>query len=169
MEDRQLESLEYAADFERQQFVLYDDRRLAAETHANAVIAGAVTVAALVFSDFARTEHPALGWFIAAVVGLAGAFVLANVARVVSFETPRWRGGGEREQPLPSAVVKATLCAAREVAAGDPETLRERTRAHWRARAHSPWKLGDLKDRRLRQSLVGFLGPLAYFAARLLS
>jgi len=44
MDDPALVNLESRAEFERQQFALHDTRRLAAETHANAVSAAALAV-----------------------------------------------------------------------------------------------------------------------------
>lgn len=171
MDDVALKDVEYRAEFERQQFILYDARRLSAETHANAVIAAALTVAALVVSDFAREKHPALAWLVVALIGLGWAFAFANIARVVSWTTAR-RMGGTKSTPgeqLPSDDVGHTLAAVRAADGSGQIALREQALEHWRARANSAWRLGSIKDQRLRQSLWGFAGPLAYFAARLLS
>jgi hypothetical protein len=115
---------EYLAEFERQQFALYDTRRLTAETHSNAVVAAAVTIAALVLSDFSRKGHPSVGWLVVALVGLLWVLVLATVARVVSWKTPRWRGGAKWEGKRPSDEVGDTLAAVRAANAGDPATRR---------------------------------------------
>ena len=200
-----LADLEYRAEFERQQFELYEARRLAEETHASAVMAAAVAVAAFVLAGYGRKSHPGLGWLVVALVGLLWAFALATNARVVSWETPRWRGGIELtpvrsmlraisksdrvkstvdavhsffakdERELPSDCVKSTLNAVRNFSGGNGELffggdreLRQRVIKHWQARQFSAWRLGSLKGRRLRWSLCGFVGPLVYFAVRLL-
>jgi HPt (histidine-containing phosphotransfer) domain-containing protein len=167
MDDSASDDLEYLAEFERQQFLLYDARRLAAETHSNAVVAAAVTVAALVLSDFSRQDHPRVGWLIAALVALLWTLLLANLARVVSWNTPRWRGGAKVEGKRPSDEVRDTLAAVRNERAEN--SLRKRAVEHWHARAISAYELGTMKDRRLRLALSGFAAPLAYFAARLIS
>jgi hypothetical protein len=164
-----LDSLEYAAEFERQQFTLYDARRLAAETHANAVIAVAITVAALVLNDFANKGHPRTCWLVIAMAGLSAALGLANIARFVSFKTPPARGGKKWPEPVPADAVKRSLEAVRKADLGDAEQLRRLTLEHWRDRAKSAHKLGALKDRRLRQALIGFLGPLIYFGVAIAS
>lgn len=171
MDDPAVVDLEYRTEFERQQFALYDTRRLAAETHANAVIAAALAVAAFVLADYARRPHPDLGWLVFALSGLAWALVVANLTRVVSWNTPRWLGGAKRVagEGRPSDIVKQTLCVVRDSRDAEPIALRQRMLAHWRARADSAWRLGELKDSRLGWSLLGFVGPLAYFAARLVS
>lgn len=167
MEDGQLADLEYRAEFEREQFLLYEPRRLAAETNANAVIAAALAVAAFVLSDYARTGHPPAVWFIFGLAGLAWTLVFANVARTVAWTTRWWLGGMTPvDQVRPSDRVGTTLEAVRAPEASTVG-LREKTVEHWHARALSAWQLGVLKDRRLRQSLWGFVGPLAYFAAQL--
>ncbi|HEV7752606.1 MAG TPA: hypothetical protein VGO71_13760 [Baekduia sp.] len=168
MHDPDLTDLEYRAEFERQQFVLYDARRLAVETHANAVIAVALAIAAVMVSDYARDDHPAIGWFLIGLAGVGWVFVFANIARVVSFPTPRWLGGKRWKPRAPSDVVKDTLNTIRDEP-GAGLALRKHAHDHWRARAESAYKLGDLKGRRLRLSLWGLLAPAVYFAARLLS
>jgi hypothetical protein len=163
-----LEELEEYAEFERQQFMLYDGRRLAAENHANAVAAAALTVVALVAADYARKGHPALGWFIAALIGAALTVVLASRARSVSWSTPALLGGARGlsgEQPAKE--VGDTLRAVRAVPVGDRRAFRENAHDHWHARSISAWRLGRLKDRRLRQATIGFVGPIAYFVVRL--
>jgi hypothetical protein len=167
MDERPLKDLEYCAEFERHQFALYDTRRLSAETHANAVAAAALAVAAFVFNDYGREEAVGLGWLVAALVGLGWAFLLANLARVLSWLTPAWRGG-ENRVPRPSDVVAETLDVARERENKDSAALRQDAIAHWQARAESAWRLGAIKGKRLNLSLWGFVGPLVYFAARLL-
>ena len=171
MDDPALADLEYRAEFERQQFALYDTRRLAAETHANAVIAAALAVAAFVLADYSRHAHPDVGWLVVALLGLIWAFVMANLARVVSWKTPRWRGRAKRKagEKRPSDIVDKTLEVVRDSGDADRIVLRQRMLEHWSARADSAWRLGKLKDRQLRWALWGFLGPLAYFTARLLS
>jgi hypothetical protein len=165
-----LADLEYRAEFERRQFELYEGRRLSAETHANAVIAAALAVAAFVLSDYSRKAHPGLGWLLAALIGIAWTIALANLARVVSWTTPRWRGGSKAApEGLPSDIVWRTLSAIRELDVAEGAVLRKGVLGHWEARARSAWKLGDMKRRRLDVSLWGLLGPLAYFAARLAS
>jgi hypothetical protein len=114
MTDPQLKDLEYSAEFERQQFALYDARRLALETPANAVAAVALAAAAFVVTDYGRDEAVDVAWLILALLGLGWAFVLANVARVVSWLTPLWRGGGKTRTPRPSDVVGDTLDASRD-------------------------------------------------------
>ena len=47
-----MEALESRSEFERHQFQLYETRRLAVETHANAVAAAALVVAAVVVLAF---------------------------------------------------------------------------------------------------------------------
>jgi hypothetical protein len=96
MDDARLSDLEYRAEFERQQFDLYDSRRLAEETHANTVIAATLTVAAFVLADYSRSSHPGVVWLAVALVGLVWAMCLATLSRVVSWETSRHRGGAER-------------------------------------------------------------------------
>jgi hypothetical protein len=169
MDDPALVDLEYRAEFERQQFALYDTRRLSAETHANAVIAAAIAVAAFVLADYGRQPHAHLVWLLVALLGITWAIAMASLARVVSWTTPRWRGGAKLapSERLPSNIVGQTLSAVRGLNDADRNALRERIVEHWRARAESAWRLGQLKDRRLGLSLWGFAGPLAYFAARL--
>ena len=169
MEDAGLADLEYRAEFERRQFDLYDARRLAAETHASAVIAAALGIAALVANDYSRASHPRLIWLLFALVGLMWAFLLANVARFVAWTTSRWSGGTKwvAHSPLPSTRVGETLDAVRQASGEDSLALRGKALEHWKARADSAWRLGALKDKRLRLALWGFVGPLAYFAARL--
>jgi hypothetical protein len=162
--------VEYGAEFERRQFELYEARRLSAETHANAVVAAALAVAAFVLADYGRKAHPALGWLVAALLGVAWTFVLANVARVVSWTTPRWRGGAKvLPEGRRSDVVSRTLAAIRDLDPADTLPRRQGALAHWHARAISAWQLGELKRRWLDRSLWGLAGPLAYFAARLAS
>jgi hypothetical protein len=81
------------------------------------------------------------------------------------------RGGAKPPDPalLPSELVATTLAKVRDVGVVDPVDLRQMALQHWQARAKSAYQLGALKDRRLRQSLWGFVGPFAYFASRLLS
>ena len=165
---------------------MYETGRLAQETHANAVIAAAITVAALVLVDYAHEIHPAWPWFAVALAGLVVTFTLATVTRFVSWETPPWRGGKRHRRSnrpsasapfepttppevRPSDRVGSTLNAVREYSGDDPLELRALASAHWRARASSAFALSGLKDNRLRWSLCGFLGPAAYFAARLLT
>jgi hypothetical protein len=81
------------SEFERQQFLLYDSRRLAVETHANAMIASALAIAVVLVSDYARDDHPPIAWFVAGLAGLAWLLVFANIACVVWFLTPWWQGG----------------------------------------------------------------------------
>jgi hypothetical protein len=88
MTQEALARLEYDAEFERRQFALYEARRLAAETHANAVVAAALAIAAFVLSDYSRKPHPATPWLIVALVGVGSTLVLANLARVLSWTTP---------------------------------------------------------------------------------
>lgn len=158
---------EYRAEFERQQFLLYEARRLASETHANAVFAAALAIAAVLVADYGRTDHPALLWFLLGVAGVAWVLVFSNIARIVNFLTPRWRGGGSWGDERPSDVVGRTLTAMREGELGGV-ALRDSAHEHWRARALSAWHLGLLKGRRLGLSLWGLLGPVVYFAARIL-
>lgn len=171
MEDPALADFEYRAEFERQQFTLYDARRLSAETHANAVIAAALAVAAFVLADYGRKPYPHLAWLLVALLGLTWAIAWANLARVVSWTTAWWQGGTKLAPPqrLPSDIVGQTLSAIRGLDDADQIVLRQSVLEHWRARAESAWRLGQLKDRRLGWSLWGFVGPLVYFAARLAS
>jgi len=167
--DGVLEGIAYGAEFERQQFELYEARRLAAETHANAVVAAALAIAAFVLSDYDRRSQPGVPWLIAALVGVAWTLAFANLARVVSWKTPRWRGGPDSSSPSekPSDVVARTLTATRDADIADPIGWHRAALMHWQARAKSAWHLGDMKRRRLDIALWGLLGPLAYFAARL--
>jgi hypothetical protein len=162
------DDLEYRAEFERQQFLLYDSRRLAVETHANAVIASALAISVVLVSDYAREDHPPAAWFVFGLAGVAWLFLFANVARVLSFPTPWWRGGSRWPEGRPSDVVWQTLETFRD----RPElgsALREQAHEHWHARAVSAYELGDLKGKRLNLALVGFIGPTAYFLDRLLA
>jgi hypothetical protein len=161
---------EYLADFERQEFALYDARRLAVETHSNAVIAATLATAAFVLADFNRRSHRC-ALALLALLGGVWTFASATNARVVSWDTPLWRIGVKRptSELKPSDEVGETLLAVRDCEGGttgrDPRPL---AIAHWHARAISAWKLGAAKDRRLRWALWGFAGPALYFGARLL-
>ena len=86
MEKLAPQDLEYLAEFERHQFDLYDTRRLAEETHANAVIAAALTVTALVLADYGGNRTSVI-WLVIALLGLLWAFAWAMNARVVSWYT----------------------------------------------------------------------------------
>lgn len=99
---------------------------------------------------------------------MAWLIVFANVARVVSFPTPWWRGGARWTKGRPSDVVGETLNTIRDHPARDLD-LRKQAHTHWQARARSAYHLGTLKGNRLALSLVGFAGPAMYFADRLLS
>ncbi len=173
VDDPALADLEDRAEFERQQFALYDTRRLSGETQANAVVAAALAVAAFVLADYARQPHPHVGLIvglIVALVGLVWAVAWANLARFVSWTTPRCLGGAKlAPEERPSDIVKRTLYVVRHSPDVDRIVLRRRILEHWLARAESAFKLSELKDTRLRWSLLGFVGPLVYFAARLLS
>ena len=68
---------------------------------------------------------------------------------------------------VPSKRVKSTLSAVRSCPVDDQRDLRLRVITHWRARAKSTFRLGDLKEAHLRYSLF-FVGSLAYFIARVL-
>lgn len=160
--------VDYRAEFERQQFLLYEARRVASETHANAVIAAALAIAAVLIGDYSRRGHPSLAWFVIGVGGVAWVLVFANVARTVSFPTPRWRGGRKWEPEPPSDVVDKTLRAMRRKGLHGV-VLREGAHRHWQARAVSAYQLGLLKSQRLNLALMGVLGPAAYFAARTIS
>jgi hypothetical protein len=166
--DAETKDMEARAEFERQQFLLYETRRLTTETHANAVIAATLVVTAVVLTDYGRPEdpqqRPALAWLILALLGLVVAFAFAVLAREVSWRTPRWRGGSSLGEAA-SASGEA-LVAVRSCPDGGVE-LRDRIHQHWRARAHSAWTLGDVKSRLVRLALWGFVGPLVYFAASL--
>jgi hypothetical protein len=166
MDDQYLRDLEARAEFERQQFLLYDGRRLSAEVQANTVIAASLAVAAVLVGDYGRPDHPRVVWLLVGLLGLGWGFVVANIARFVSYNTPRWRGGA-KFRVLPSDVVWETLDAARKGDPGDSVAIRQLTLEHWRARAESAYELGKLKDCRLRWSVGGFLGPAVYFAVRL--
>jgi len=167
------DDVEARSEFERQQFQLYEARRLSTETYANAVIAATLVTAAVVVSDFGRAEdagdRPGGVILAAALLGLLAAFGLATIARVVSWETRRvFLGVEPTRDERPDLAVRRTLDAVRDCTEGDVE-LRRRIHAHWRARADSTWRLDRHKGRLLRWSLVGFAGPLIYFAARLLA
>lgn len=169
MEKLAPQDLEYLAEFERHQFDLYDTRRLAEETHANAVIAAALTVTALVLADYGRKSHPSVIWLVIALLGLLWAFAWAMNARVVSWYTPRWLAGpGHKvtDADVPAGRVRSTLEEVRDLT-GDSLALRRLVVRHWRARADSAWRMGTLKGTRLRRSLWGFAGPVLYFAIQL--
>jgi hypothetical protein len=171
VERRALEDLEYRAEFERQQFQLYEARRLAEETQASAVVAASFAVAALVLADYGRKGHPEFGWLLLALLALVWTVVLALVARFVSWRTPHLLGGEDYRPGTqrPSDVVDSSLDAVRQFSESDQLALRERVKDHWRARAYSAYALSKLKGSRLRWSLPGFVGPLVYFAVRLAS
>ena len=165
--------LEKRAEFERQQFDLYEARRLAEEGHANTVVAAALAVAGLVLADIARHHHrPWWLWvgFGVAMVGLLYVIIVGINARVVSWETPRRRGGVKQSEGTtkPSDCVRKTLDEVRgEALEGQGLDLGFLLQRHWRARADSAWKLGVAKGWRVRWSVVGFVGPLVYFVVRL--
>jgi hypothetical protein len=175
--DTELDDLAYRAEFERQQFQVYETRRLAEETHANAVIAAAVAVAAFVLNDYGREGHPNVAWLIAALLGVVFVIVLAINARTVSWESRRWmrvRFSKAMRKRFPASrtpkdSVGDTLNAVRSSPSGLPEELRRRVIAHWHERQQSAWALGDLKSQRVRWALAGFAGPLAYFVARVVT
>ncbi len=143
MAEADCEDLKYRAEFERQQFQVYETRRLAEETQANAVMASAVAVSAFLFNDYARKHHPGT-WlavlFIVALVALAVTFVFALNARIVSWESrrvmqPRLRRRRHKHaaKPVPAKRVARTLTAVR-CSDGDPCELRRPVQVHWRAR-----------------------------------
>jgi hypothetical protein len=81
MDDPALVDLGCRAEFERQQFALYDTRRLSAETHANAVIAAAIAVAAFVLADYGRQPHAHPVWLVVALLDInANTFATATNA-----------------------------------------------------------------------------------------
>jgi hypothetical protein len=129
----------------------YEARRLATETHSNAVIAAALVVAAAVLTLYSRPGDAKDTLDVVLLsFGLGGsivAFVLATFAREVSWRS-RWAGGG------------------RFGSEKRPERL---THEHWHARAVSAYELGQRKGRWLRVALIGFVGPLIYFAGALLA
>ena len=163
--------IQYLAEFERQQFALYDARRLAAETHANAVIAATLATSAFVLADFNRRSHPDVLWLVVALVGSAWTIALATNARVVSWDTRWWLGGVKRpaDEAKPSDEVRRTLLCVREAERAMRADTHSRVLTHWRTRAISAWRLCACKDKRLRRALWGLAGPAAYFAARLLA
>jgi hypothetical protein len=169
VDKRALDDLEYRAEFERQQFELYEARRIAEETSANAVIAAAVAVVALVLADYGRKGHPDFVWLLVALLALLWTLVFALITRFVSWKTPHLVGGKDSASGMvrPSDVVDQTLKDVRDARDESGSDLRERAMAHWRARACSAYELSTLKGRRLRWSLWGFIGPLVYFALRL--
>lgn len=171
MDANALKDLEYRAEFERQQFELYEARRLACETQASAVIAAALAVAALVLADYARKGHPRFVFLLAALLGILATLAFALIARFVSWNTPHLLGGRDflGETTRPSKRVKSTLDAARDFSGENPRELRVLTWEHWRARACSAHELSLLKDQRLRSSLWGFSLPFLYLAVRLVS
>src|SRR5438067_11162990 len=116
--------LDYRAEFERRQFELYEARRLAEETQASAVIAVALVVVGLVLTDYARQ----IASQSLVPCCCAGRFLmdvrLSTSARIVSWETPRWRGGAKlTETPVPSNRVKSTRVAVREHSGADQQEL----------------------------------------------
>lgn len=60
-----------------------------------------------------------------------------------------------------------TLDRVRCFSGSDECELRQLVINHWKARQQSTWRLGDIKEARLRRSLWGFVGPVLYFAALL--
>lgn len=167
MDGPTLQDLDYLSEFERHQFDLYDTRRLAEETHANAVLAASLTIAAFVLADYGRKSHPSVVWLVIALLGLLWAFAGAMNARVVSWYTPRWRAGPKITDAVPADRVRSTLDQVRDFSIGDQLALRRLVVEHWQARARSAWQLGNLKETRLRWSLLGFAGPVIYFAVQL--
>jgi hypothetical protein len=180
-----LKDLEYQAEFWRQQFEVYEARRLAEETHANAVVAAALAVAAAALASYGRKPHPSGWWLAGALLGVGFAFVFALSARVVSWETPLWLGGpywrkrialywreriAREEQPkkrLPFEEVGMTLDRVRSYYGSDQRELRQRAIDHWQAREQSTYCLGNVKEARLRLALLGFVGPALYFGVGL--
>jgi hypothetical protein len=161
--DLQLADLEFRTEQERATFDLYERRRLAVETQATALTAGALTLGGLLLVGFA--DLAALGdvpeWGVPlALLGLLWALVCASWARFASWDTPR-RLGGPKEQP--HLQVKETLSALRGATERTkPDELRRLALAHWNARARSAWKLGEFKFEWLRAGLWGLLLPGLY-------
>lgn len=172
------DDIERRTEFERQQFALYETRRLEVEKQATAVIAAALAIAAFTLNDFGRAGHPALGWLLVAVVGLLITSAYAFAARSLDFRTPRWRLGSkwdseasehdDKTPELPHQATKRTLACVRELPVAETDPLKTAILAHWYARAQSAWQLGELKDKRLRWSLWGFVGPVVYIVVRII-
>ena len=166
--DADIADLEARCEFERQQFQLYETRRLATETHANAVIAAALVITAIVLTDYSRADGPAFGWLLVALVGLVAAFGLALHAREITWQTPPWRGGTDPDDLEAMALAtKAALEEIRDRSASGVE-LRRQIHRVWQARARSAHRYGEVKSQLVRIALVGFVGPLIYFAGSLL-
>jgi hypothetical protein len=148
--------LELRTERERAPFDLYEPRRLAVETQATALTAAALTVGGLLLLGF--EDLSGLGnvpeWGVpVALVGLIWALVCASLARFGSWDTPK-RYGGPREAY--HGDVKRTLDALRDATEEtEPVELRRLAHAHWNARAHSAWKLGEFKFKRLRLASGG--------------
>lgn len=119
METPGLEDLEYRAEFGRRQFELYEARRLAEETHANAVVAAALAVGGAVLAVYGRKRHPSGWWLAVALLGLLLAFVLALSARFVSWETPPSRLGPYRGPKPDSDLVESTREAVNDRSGAD--------------------------------------------------
>jgi hypothetical protein len=180
-DDSPLADLDFRIDQEREQFALYEHRRLGIETQATAVTAAALAVAALLVAS--RDTLPSgdfISWSLTlAVVSLIWTVTCASAARFCAWPTLRRLNDSGVGRRVLRAVrwteqdsgldlderVGCTLDALRAAPEADSLGLRQRALAHWRARAQSAFRLGEWKWGFLLRGLWGLAAPFAYIVA----
>jgi hypothetical protein len=153
---------EFRVEQEREQFQLYERRRVDYEVQAAAVTAGALALAAVLVAGQGRLAK--LGD--AVQVGTSVA-IFALVVAVLLALTARFASWGafaklQRREERRDTAVRESLQRLRSSEAMSGVELRKLAYEFWNRRAESAWRLGAFKQSWLKWSGVALIVPMIF-------